>query len=241
MTVGFRGPTWAPRKAIRARRPCCARRDIEVVVALKTCRCGRNRSTPRPGPAESRVGRRVHADWQRTRCCRAPNRPHRAPARRAPRPSAARCQRRTGCRRWSSARRPRCGHISRPETRSRSAAGWTVGPGGAVLSQVADATAEDGLAALDAATAQASCRDHGKILRRVYGKLSECRDELALPITLERAEAPVRSPTPPSSSAGSPARRGGRVEPARRRPDRSGRRRDRRTGFGRFGQHQPIG
>jgi len=62
---------------------------------------------------------------------------------------------------------------------------------GDVLCQVADASPEDGLAALDAAVAaQASWaavapRERGEILRRAYEKLIERRDELALLMTLE--------------------------------------------------------
>ncbi|MBB4688641.1 NAD-dependent succinate-semialdehyde dehydrogenase [Amycolatopsis jiangsuensis] len=62
---------------------------------------------------------------------------------------------------------------------------------GAVLCKVADATAEDGLAALDAAVAAQDSwaavapRERGEILRRAYEKLLERRDELALLMTLE--------------------------------------------------------
>ncbi|GAA3572876.1 NAD-dependent succinate-semialdehyde dehydrogenase [Amycolatopsis ultiminotia] len=62
---------------------------------------------------------------------------------------------------------------------------------GAVLCQVADAAAEDGLAALDAAVAAQESwaavapRERGEILRRAYEKLLERRDELALLMTLE--------------------------------------------------------
>ncbi|HEY2061631.1 MAG TPA: NAD-dependent succinate-semialdehyde dehydrogenase [Amycolatopsis sp.] len=62
---------------------------------------------------------------------------------------------------------------------------------GAVLCQVADATPEDGLAALDAAAesqagwAAVAPRERGEILRRAYDKLIERRDQLALLMTLE--------------------------------------------------------
>jgi succinate-semialdehyde dehydrogenase/glutarate-semialdehyde dehydrogenase len=62
---------------------------------------------------------------------------------------------------------------------------------GAVIAQVADATPEDGTAALDAAVAtQASWaatppRDRGEILRRAYELIIERIDDLALLMTLE--------------------------------------------------------
>ncbi|HEY3711710.1 MAG TPA: NAD-dependent succinate-semialdehyde dehydrogenase [Amycolatopsis sp.] len=62
---------------------------------------------------------------------------------------------------------------------------------GTVLCQVADATPEDGLAALDAAAAAqpgwaaVAPRERGEILRRAYEKLIERRDQLALLMTLE--------------------------------------------------------
>ncbi|SEO57509.1 NAD-dependent succinate-semialdehyde dehydrogenase [Amycolatopsis saalfeldensis] len=62
---------------------------------------------------------------------------------------------------------------------------------GTVLCQVADATPEDGLAALDAAVeaqagwAAVAPRERGEILRRAYEKLIERRDQLALLMTLE--------------------------------------------------------
>ncbi|WP_328604026.1 NAD-dependent succinate-semialdehyde dehydrogenase [Amycolatopsis sp. NBC_00345] len=70
---------------------------------------------------------------------------------------------------------------------------------GTVLCQVADATPEDGLAALDAAAAaQASWaavapRERGEILRRAYDKLIERRDELALLMTLEMGKPLVEA------------------------------------------------
>ncbi len=87
---------------------------------------------------------------------------------------------------------------------------------GEVLAEVADATAEDAIAALDAAVAVQDewaahpPRERGEILRRAFEELMERQDELALLMTLEMgkplAESRARSPTPPSSSAGSPRR-----------------------------------
>ncbi|MEV6902348.1 NAD-dependent succinate-semialdehyde dehydrogenase [Amycolatopsis sp. NPDC051372] len=62
---------------------------------------------------------------------------------------------------------------------------------GTALCEVADAGAEDGMAALDAAVAAqagwaaVAPRERGEILRRAYDKLIERRDELALLMTLE--------------------------------------------------------
>ena len=62
---------------------------------------------------------------------------------------------------------------------------------GKVLRVVADATAEDGMAALDAAvTAQAGWalyppRERGEILRRAYELMMQRQDDLALLMTLE--------------------------------------------------------
>ena len=70
---------------------------------------------------------------------------------------------------------------------------------GAVLCQVADATADDGKAALDAAVAaQASWaatppRERGEILRRAYELLTERTDDLALLMTLEMGKPVAES------------------------------------------------
>jgi succinate-semialdehyde dehydrogenase / glutarate-semialdehyde dehydrogenase len=70
---------------------------------------------------------------------------------------------------------------------------------GQPLCEVADATPEDGLAALDAATqAQASWaahppRERGEILRRAYQRLTDRVDELALLMTLEMGKPLAQS------------------------------------------------
>ena len=84
---------------------------------------------------------------------------------------------------------------------------------GKVLRAVADATREDGMAALDAAVAaqagwaQYPPRERSDILCRAYELMMARQEDLALLMTLEMgkpvAESRARSPTPPSSSGGS--------------------------------------
>jgi succinate-semialdehyde dehydrogenase/glutarate-semialdehyde dehydrogenase len=70
---------------------------------------------------------------------------------------------------------------------------------GEVIAQVADATADDARAALDAAVAAQGAwaatapRERGEILRRAFQKLSERSDELALLMTLEMGKPVAES------------------------------------------------
>src|SRR5215217_4894422 len=70
---------------------------------------------------------------------------------------------------------------------------------GEALCEVADATPEDAMAALDAADGmqgewgKTAPRDRGEILRRAFEKIVERTDELAILMTLEMGKALVES------------------------------------------------
>jgi succinate-semialdehyde dehydrogenase/glutarate-semialdehyde dehydrogenase len=120
---------------------------------------------------------------------------------------------------------------------ARAAAGGRVLPvddpsTGEILAEVADASVEDGLAALDAAVAAqarwaaTAPRERGEILRRAFELMTARADDLALLMTLEMGKPLVpsraaRSLTRPSSSGGSARRRSG--SPVAGRPRRTGR------------------
>ncbi len=96
---------------------------------------------------------------------------------------------------------------------------------GEVIAKVADATSADADAALAAADAafktwrNVAPRERADILRRAYDLIHERTDELALLMTMEMgkpvSESRRRSPTPTTSSAGTPRRRSGSTAASR--------------------------